>query len=58
MKLEKKNTGKKLNEAYIIAFFVHGRVTCSALFTSGKAVQLTWYEFSTYLYQLQPHSVV
>ena len=24
-------------------------VTCSVLFTSGKAVQLTWYEFSTYL---------
>ena len=29
-------------------------VTCSVLFTSGKAVQLTWYEFSTYLQQLQP----
>ena len=28
-------------------------VTCLALFTSGKAVQLTWYEFGTYLHQLQ-----
>ena len=33
-------------------------VTCSVLFTSGKAVQLTWYEFSTYLHQLQPPSLV
>ena len=32
--------------------------TCSALFTLGKAVQLTWYEFSTYLHQLQPPSLV
>ena len=28
-------------------------VTCLAVFTSGKAVQLTWYEFGTYLHQLQ-----
>ena len=31
----------------LLPFFVCGRATCSALFTSGKAVQLTWYEFST-----------
>ena len=57
---KKKNPGKKLNEIYIVAFhFVWGTsVICLALFTSGKAVQLTCYEFSTYLYQLQPHSVV
>ena len=30
-----------------------------SLFTwSGKAVQLTWYEFSTYLHQLQSLSLV
>ena len=51
MELEKKNTGKKLNEiSYLFSlYFVWETVTCSALFTSGKAVQLTWYEFSSYL---------
>ena len=43
MKLERKNTGKKLNEIYIIALIVTETVTCSALFTSGRAVHLTWY---------------
>ena len=58
MELEKENPGKKLNEIYIIVFhFVWGPVSCSVLFTSGKAVQLTWYEFSIYLHQLQPLSV-
>ena len=27
--------------------------TCSVLLTSRKAVQLNWYEFSTYFHQLQ-----
>ena len=27
-------------------------VTCSALFTSEKAVQFTWYEFSIYLHYI------
>ena len=41
---KKKNPGKKLNEINILAFyFVFRSVNCSALFTSGKAVQLTWY---------------
>ena len=41
---KKKNPGKKLKEVNILAFyFVLRSVNCSALFTSGKAVQLTWY---------------
>ena len=40
MKLKKKkNTGKKLSEIYIV-LILSVRHTCSALFTSGKAVQL------------------
>ena len=31
-------------------YFVWGSVYFSALCTSGKAVRLTWYEFSTYLH--------
>ena len=38
---KKKNTGKKLNEIYIV-LILSVRHTCSALFTSGKAVQLEW----------------
>ena len=30
-----------------------GQFVVQLFFTSGKAVQLTWYEFSTYLHQLQ-----
>ena len=66
---KKKNTVKKLNEVYYLfsLYFVCETVTCSALFISGKAVQLTWYEFSSklvklvniyYLHQLQPPSLV
>ena len=36
---KKNNTGKKLNEVYIV-LILSVRHTCSALFTSGKAVQL------------------
>ena len=39
-------------------FFDCETITCSVLFASGKAVQLTWYKFSTYLNQLQPPSQV
>ena len=39
-KIWKKYPRKELNEKYF--------ASCSALFTSGKAVQLTWYEFSTF----------
>ena len=55
----KKEYWKKVEwSLYYYLFFVCGRVTCSALFTSGKAVQLTWYEFSTWLHQLKPPSLV
>ena len=56
MELEKKNSGKKLSEVHTYIYclyFVWESVNCSDLFTSGKAIQLTWYKFSTYLYQLQ-----
>ena len=45
VKVKKKwkiNPLKKFNEIYIA--FILG-VICLALFTSGKAVQLTWYEY-------------
>ena len=45
-------------KVYYCLYFVCETVTCSALFTSGKAAQLTSYEFSTYLHQLQPPSLV
>ena len=57
----KKNTGKNLNEIYIIAFIVSvGQLgSCAALFTlGGKALQLTWYDSGTYLQQLKPPSTV
>ena len=59
MKMEKKNIGKKVKwNIYYCLYFVCETVTCSALFTAGKAVQLTWYKFSTYLHQLQPLGLV
>ena len=56
----KKRIPEKSWMKYIIAFILSVRQlpTCSALFTSEKVVQLTWYKFSTYLYQLQPPSLV
>ena len=57
----KKNTGKNLNEIYIIAFILSvGQLrSCAVLFTlGGKVLQLTWYDFGTYLQQLKPPSTV
>ena len=55
----KKESWKKVElNIYYCLYFVCESVSCSALFTSGKAVELTWYEFSTYIHQLQPPSVV
>ena len=49
----KKESWKKIEwNIYYCLYFVCGLVSCSALFTSEKAIQLTWYEFSTYLHQL------
>ena len=49
----KKEYWKKVEwNIYYCLYFVCEIVTCSTLFTSRKAVQLTWYEFSTYLHQL------
>ena len=61
---DKKESWKKLNAIYIVAYtlFLCNSETVTwvgyVLFTSGKAVQLSWYEFSTYLHHLQPHSLV
>ena len=44
--------------AFIFHLSLFGMGSSLALFTSGKAIQLTWYEFSTYFHQLQPPSVV
>ena len=54
----KKNTGKRLNGSVLFSLFCLWDSYLSALFTSGKAAQLTSYEFSTYLHQLQPPSLV
>ena len=55
----KKGYWKKVEwNIYDCLYFACKTVTCSALIISGKAVQLTWYEFSTYLHQLQPPSLV
>ena len=49
----KKGYWKKVEwNIYDCLYFACKTVTCSALIISGKAVQLTWYEFSTYLHQL------
>ena len=46
-------------EYILLFYFFCDTVTYSALFnTSGKAVQSSWYEFSTYPHQLQPPSLV
>ena len=53
MELEKKNPGKKVEcNIYYCLYLLSESVSCSVLFTSGKVAQLTWYEFSTYIYQL------
>ena len=47
-KIGKKEYWEKVgSNFYYCLYFVCETVTCSALFTSGKAVQLTWYEIST-----------
>ena len=53
IKLEKKNTGKSWMKFILLPLFFCDceTVICSVLFTSGEAVQLTWYGFSTYLHQ-------
>ena len=57
-KIGKKEYWKKVEWNIYCLYLVCETVICSALFTSGKAVQFTWYEFSTYLHQLQPPSLV
>ena len=59
VKMKEHENGKKVKwNIYYCLYFVCETVTCSALFTAGKAVQLTWYKFSTYLHQLQPLGLV
>ena len=55
----KKESWKKVEwNIYYCLYFVCGTASCSALFTPGKAVHLTLYEFSSYLHQWQPPIVV